>query len=111
MCLFRFIGELYNLDMLIPRIMHDCIRKLLSSNPSDWSDPNLEGLCRLLTTVGQNLDIETKKRLSKGPVQKPICDMSYHIKQMIKLVNEEKTSSRVRFLLQDVIDLSKKGWK
>ena len=104
MCLFRFIGELYNLDMLIPRIMHDCIRKLLSSNPSDWSDPSLEGLCRLLTTVGQKLDIETDDWLW-------LCDLSSYIKQIIKLVDEKKTSSRVRFLLQDVIDLSKNGWK
>ena len=86
--------------------MHECVQELLSSNPSDWSDPNLEGLCRLLTTVGQKLDIETK-RLSFYW----LCDLSNYIKQMIKLVDEKKTSSRVRFLLQDVIDLSKNGWK
>ena len=97
------------LDPLL-QVMHVCIRKLLSSNPSNWSDPSLEGLCRLLTTVGQKLDIETKKRLSKGPVRR-LCDLSSYIKQMIKLVDETKTSSRVRFLLQDVIVLSKNGWK
>ena len=66
----RFIGELYKLDMLITRIMHDVLRKLLKSNPSeesqefqcslaDWSsdqrkllksnpsEESLECLCRL----------------------------------------------------------------
>merc|ERR1719400_1009124 len=68
----RFIGELYKLGMLTARIMHECVRKLLSSNPSD--EESLECLCRLVTTVGQNLDIETKSRLAKGPVQ-GLCDM------------------------------------
>ena len=105
---FRFIGELYKLGMLTARIMHECVRKLLSSNPSD--EESLECLCRLVTTVGQNLDIETKSRLAKGPVQ-GLCDMSNYFKEMNKLVNEKKTSSRVRFLLQDVIDLSENGWR
>merc|ERR1719225_501412 len=63
----RFIGELYKLGMLTARIMHECVRKLLNSNPSD--EESLECLCRLLTTVGQDLDKETTERLSKGSVQ------------------------------------------
>ena len=41
----RFIGELYKLGMLTARIMHECVRKLLNSNPSD--EESLECLCRL----------------------------------------------------------------
>ena len=41
----RFIGELYKLGMLTARIMHECVRKLLNSGPSD--EVSLECLCRL----------------------------------------------------------------
>ena len=94
--------------MLTARIMHECVRKLLAVDPSD--EESLECLCRLVTTVGQNLDIETKSRLAKGPVQ-GLCDMSNYFKEMNKLVNDKKTSSRVRFLLQDVVDLERNGWR
>ena len=106
--LFRFIGELYKIGMLTARVMHECVRKLLAVDPSD--EESLECLCCLLTTVGQNLDIETKSRLAKGPVQ-GLCNMRIYFKEMNKLVIEKKTSSRVRFLLQDVVDLERNVWR
>jgi translation initiation factor 4G len=45
----RFIGELYKLQMLTARIMHECVKKLLKTTDEE----SLECLCRLLTTVGQ----------------------------------------------------------
>ena len=49
----RFIGELFKLKMLTEGIMHDCLLKLLrQSNDED----SLECLCRLMTTVGKELD-------------------------------------------------------
>lgn len=104
----RFIGELYKLGMLTARIMHECVRKLLSSNPSD--EEALECLCRLLTTVGQDLEKETSDRLNKGPVQ-GLCDLASYFKDMRRFVEEKKTSARVRFLMQDVIELRQNGWK
>ena len=44
----RFIGELYKIQMLNGRIMHECIRKLLLQTDEE----SLECLCRLVTTVG-----------------------------------------------------------
>merc|ERR1719270_836146 len=104
----RFIGELYKLSMLTARIMHECVRKLLTSNPSD--EEALECLCRLLTTVGQALDKETNDRLAKGPIQ-GLVDLGSYFKEMMKLVEQKKTSARVRFLMQDVIELRLNGWK
>ena len=106
--MFRFIGELYKLGMLTARIMHECVRKLLAVDPSD--EESLECLCCLMTTVGQKLDIETKSRLFKGPVE-GLCDVSNHLEKMNKLVNEKKTSSRLRFMLQDVVDLERNVWR
>merc|ERR1719282_1785407 len=104
----RFIGELYKLSMLTARIMHECVRKLLTSNPSD--EEALECLCRLLTTVGQALDKETNDRLAKGQ-KMGLVDLGSYFKEMMKLVEQKKTSARVRFLMQDVIELRLNGWK
>ena len=94
--------------MLTARIMHECVRKLLLSNPSD--EEALECLCRLLTTVGQALDKETNERMAKGPVP-GLADLGSYFKEMMKLVEQKKTSARVRFLMQDVIELRQNGWK
>ena len=52
MCAYRFIGELFKLKMLTEGIMHDCIRRLLRARDEE----SLECLCRLLTTIGCDLD-------------------------------------------------------
>merc|ERR1719427_2341350 len=103
----RFIGELYKLNMLTSRIMHECIKRLLLNYKDEEA---LECLCRLLNTVGQALDQETLAKLQKGSAQ-GLNDLTVYFKEMRKLVDEKKTSSRVRFLLQDVIDLKVNGWK
>merc|ERR1712142_1156754 len=102
----RFIGELYKLNMLTARIMHECVKKLLMTTDEE----SLECLCRLVTTVGKDLEEETTGRLSKGP-QPGINDLSVYFKEMSKLVEQRKISSRVRFLMQDVIELRQNGWK
>lgn len=53
----RFIGELFKLKMLTEVIMHDCIVKLLKNH----DDESLECLCRLLSTIGKDLDFEKAK--------------------------------------------------
>ena len=55
--------------------------------------------CRLVTTVGQDLEVETQGRLAKGP-QTGINDLAVYFKEMGKLVEQKKISSRVRFLMQ-----------
>ena len=52
LCACRFIGELFKLKMLTEGIMHDCIRRLLRARDEE----SLECLCRLLTTIGCDLD-------------------------------------------------------
>merc|ERR1719278_121047 len=43
--------------------MHECVKKLLMTTDEE----SLECLCRLVTTVGKDLEEETNGRLSKGP--------------------------------------------
>ncbi|XP_013925281.1 PREDICTED: eukaryotic translation initiation factor 4 gamma 3 [Thamnophis sirtalis] len=91
----KFIGELFKLKMLTEAIMHDCVVKLLKNHDEE----SLECLCRLLTTIGKDLDFEKAK---------PRMDQYFN--QMEKIVKERKTSSRIRFMLQDVIDLRQCNW-
>lgn len=88
----KFIGELFKLKMLTEAIMHDCVVKLLKNH----DEASLECLCHLLTTIGKDLDFEKAK---------PRMDQYFN--QMEKIIKEKKTSSRIRFMLQDVLDLRK----
>ena len=49
----RFIGELFKLNMLTEGIMNDCIERLLKQ---ESDEENIECLCRLLTTIGKEVD-------------------------------------------------------
>ncbi|KAM4771361.1 eukaryotic translation initiation factor 4 gamma 1 isoform 2-T2 [Rhinophrynus dorsalis] len=91
----KFIGELFKLKMLTEAIMHDCVVKLLKNHDEE----SLECLCRLLSTIGKDLDFERAK---------PRMDQYFN--QMDKIIKERKTSSRIRFMLQDVIDLRICNW-
>ncbi|KAK1900407.1 hypothetical protein KUDE01_001194, partial [Dissostichus eleginoides] len=91
----KFIGELFKLKMLTEVIMHDCIVKLLKNHDEE----SLECLCRLLSTIGKDLDFEKAK---------PRMDQYFN--QMEKIIKDKKTSSRIRFMLQDVLDLRRSSW-
>ncbi|XP_016357652.1 eukaryotic translation initiation factor 4 gamma 1-like [Sinocyclocheilus anshuiensis] len=91
----KFIGELFKLKMLTEPIMHDCIVKLLKNHDEE----SLECLCRLFSTIGKDLDFEKAK---------PRMDQYFH--QMEKIIKDRKMSSRIRFMLQDVLDLRKNNW-
>ena len=58
----QFIGELYKFKMLTARTMHQCIEKLIKTTDEE----SLECMCRLLTTVGKDLELETSDRISKA---------------------------------------------
>ncbi|XP_070561587.1 eukaryotic translation initiation factor 4 gamma 3-like isoform X5 [Ptychodera flava] len=91
----RFIGELFKLKMLTEPIMHDCVVKLLKAHDHE----SLECLCRLLSTIGKDLDHEKAK---------PRVDQ--YFAQMDRIVKSKKYSARVRFMLQDVIELRGNNW-
>ncbi|KAI0460477.1 hypothetical protein F5B21DRAFT_498420 [Xylaria acuta] len=97
--LVQFIGELYKLGMLTERIMHECVKKLV-----DYSDipdeAEVESLCKLLRTIGGNLDAAEKG--------KPMMDAYFtRIQSMIDLPG---LPSRLQFMLMDVVDLRRANW-
>ncbi|MBN3306327.1 IF4G1 factor, partial [Amia calva] len=90
----RFIGELFKVKMLVKKTMHNCIVKLLKNH-----EESLECLCQLLSTIGKDLDLETAKPR-----------MDQYFSQMEQIIRERKTSTRIRFMLQDVLDLRRDNW-
>ncbi|KAK3893614.1 hypothetical protein Pcinc_002575 [Petrolisthes cinctipes] len=96
----RFIGELYKLRMLTSPIMMRIIGTLLERGDEE----SLECLCKLLTTIGQILEIHC------GTQAKAMSDLDKYFKTMEKIVGERRTTSRVRFLLIDVFDLRQNHW-
>lgn len=64
----KFIGELFKMKMLTASIMDDCIVKLLKNHDEE----SLECLCRLLSTVGKNLDFK-KSKVNTSPMDTVMC--------------------------------------
>ncbi|ODN03377.1 Eukaryotic translation initiation factor 4 gamma 3 [Orchesella cincta] len=109
----RFIGELYKLQMLTPKIMVECVHLLLYSPDEE----NLECLCKLLATVGQKLDMQLKSLedlAQRGDKPKFIPEnkwMDRIFKQLETLSGNKKLSSRIRFAILDVVELRQNDWK
>ncbi|CAG5008321.1 unnamed protein product [Parnassius apollo] len=92
----RFIGELYKLKMLTSKIMVFCMNYLVDK----LEEEKLECLCKLLTTIGEQLEGEVKDQLEL--VFKKMQDIVDH--------KSNKISSRVRFMIKDVIELRQRRW-
>lgn len=97
----HFIGELYKIEMLTSRIMQSCVSHLL--DPSMCSEETLECLCKLLTTIG--------KRLEKLDAKK--IDLTESFNTLAKIADKKNpsgVSSRIRFMIQDLIELRLNHW-
>ncbi|KAF9529696.1 hypothetical protein CPB83DRAFT_893220 [Crepidotus variabilis] len=97
--LIKFIGELFKLQMLTERIMHECVKKLLG-NVDNPEEEEIESLCKLLTTVGIILD-----------TQKARAHMDVYFSRMKELTKSPHVNSRMQFMLQDIIELRDRKWQ
>ncbi|KAL1190885.1 Eukaryotic translation initiation factor 4G [Cardamine amara subsp. amara] len=95
----RLIGELYKKKMLTEKIMHACIKQLLGYD-QDPHEENIEALCKLMSTIGVTIDHSK----AKGP-------MDAYFERMRILSGKQELSSRLRFMLINVIDLRKNKWQ
>ncbi|XP_066251122.1 eukaryotic translation initiation factor 4 gamma 3-like isoform X2 [Euwallacea similis] len=91
----RFIGELFIQQMLTASIMKRCLQTLLDNKDEE----SLECLCKLLTTVGKELESKSNDLASIFDEMKKITEGK-----------RQKVSSRIRFMLQDVGDLRDSKW-
>lgn len=97
--LVQFIGELFKLGMLTERIMHECVTKLVDYKGMP-DEAEIESLCKLLRTIGANLDETDKGR--------PLMDI--YFQRIQGMADLPELQSRMRFMLMDVIDLRKARW-
>ena len=89
----KFIGELFKTNILVTPVMYLCFDKLLI----DATDvENIEALCKLLLNIGEILDKDNK--------------LDKYFSQLYD-IKEGDIPKRVKFLIQDVIDVRKNGWK
>ncbi|KAI6115919.1 hypothetical protein F5141DRAFT_1001013 [Pisolithus sp. B1] len=97
--LIKFIGELFKLQMLTERVMHECVKKLLV-NAENPKEEEIESLCQLLRTVGKLLD-----------VQKAHGHMDIYFQRMRELCKSPNVRPRIQFVLLDVIELRDRKWQ
>jgi translation initiation factor 4G len=86
--LVRFIGELFKSQMLTERIMHECVKKLLS-NVVNPEEEELETLCVLLKTAGQRLDSPKARN-----------HMDIYFERMKEIARRSGITPRIQFILQ-----------
>lgn len=111
----RFIGELYNLKMLTDRIMHEIINKLIHQ----IDEESLECLCWLFNTIGKVLEQSTLEKINgpstpdanKAKAGLKHFDIYFRDMEHITKTKQDHMPSRVRFMIQDVIDLRRNNWK
>ncbi|KAA8590358.1 hypothetical protein FQN60_014292 [Etheostoma spectabile] len=98
----KFIGELGKLDLIHESILHKCIKTLLEKKKrvqlKDMGE-DLECLCQIMRTVGPRLDHEKAKSL-----------MDQYFGRMRSLMNNKELPARIRFLLQDTVELRINNW-
>uniref|UniRef100_A0A3B4B591 Eukaryotic translation initiation factor 4 gamma 2 n=1 Tax=Periophthalmus magnuspinnatus TaxID=409849 RepID=A0A3B4B591_9GOBI len=98
----KFIGELGKLDLIHESILHKCIKTLLEKKKrvqlKDMGE-DLECLCQIMRTVGPRLDHEKAKSL-----------MDQYFGRMRSLMNNKELPARIRFLLQDTVELRENAW-
>ncbi|KAE9987615.1 hypothetical protein EG328_002256 [Venturia inaequalis] len=98
--LIQFIGELYKLNMLTLRIMHECVLKLLNFQGMP-DETAVESLVKLLKTIGATLDDEPKGRQM----------VDQYMERITSVRDMDGLPSRVYYMLLDITDLRKKGWE
>ncbi|GKZ01285.1 hypothetical protein MPSEU_001079500 [Mayamaea pseudoterrestris] len=116
--LMHFIGELYHVGLIKGDIMIGCLQKLLQ--PDD--EERLDCFCKLMTTIGSRLhDDETEKDEAMQAVWRQVYVMAgIPVPTELAAGKEELTdadkerlkapSVRVKFLLQDLIELKENNW-
>ncbi|CAB1454887.1 unnamed protein product [Pleuronectes platessa] len=98
----KFIGELGKLNLIHESILHRCIKTLLEKKKrvqlKDMGE-DLECLCQIMRTVGPRLDHDKAKSL-----------MDQYFGRMHSLMNNKELPARIRFLLQDTVELRVNNW-
>ncbi|KAK1227398.1 hypothetical protein PQX77_009599, partial [Marasmius sp. AFHP31] len=95
--LIKFIGELFNLQMLSKQGVHNYVKGLLGSG---WSEEHIESIHVLISTVGKSLDT------TKADKRK----MHTYVSKIREIKRRPDVAPRLQLMLQDVLDLRTRNW-
>ncbi|WVW84052.1 hypothetical protein I302_106080 [Kwoniella bestiolae CBS 10118] len=96
--LVQLIGELYKLEMVSKGVIRQCLIRLLG-NVTDPDEEDIESTCKLLSTIGEAYDRAAPD------------NMNTVFERLQQVVNSESISSRIKFMIMDIMDLRKAKWK
>lgn len=98
----KFIGELGKMGILHEAILHKCIQQLLAkkkkSNVLDMAE-DIECLCQIMNTVGKRLDVAKAENI-----------VNQYFARMGMLARSSELPSRIKFMLEDTIELRRCKW-
>ncbi|QRW12569.1 mRNA cap guanine-N7 methyltransferase [Ceratobasidium sp. AG-Ba] len=99
--LIRFIGQLFKFQLITDRIMHECIKfKRLFADMENPEEDEIESLCMLLTTVGQQLDTPKVENY-----------MDIYFNRIAEMSKSRSLSPATQSMLQDVLQLRQRRWR
>jgi len=99
----KFMGELGKMEIVHDTILHRCCEQLLvgrKKQPLSDQAEDLECLCHLIRTAGKNLDTTVGK-----------VRMDQYFDRLRKVVENENMPVRIRFMIQDLIDMRRNKWQ
>lgn len=113
----RFIGELYNGDLISIKIMLFCLPTLLKGESDDSSnevdEEKIECFAKLMTVIGSSLEQQSEAMRSVGKTDAAEnlaeCWKSVEIMAGKRAGEGPKISNRIKFMLQDLLEMKAKG--
>jgi len=100
----KFIGDLFKNKLIHEKIVHHIVAKLLGKPPNDenqrkmWFN-ELEACCKLLGTVGKEIDVPKAKQW-----------VDQYFKYLIYYQKMPLIETRIRFMIMGIVDLRRAAW-
>ena len=96
-----FIGELFKVSVVKCIVINDCILTLFE-NPEEWE---IECICKIICTIGEKFDTMQNTLVNS----KNLLDQ--YLSQLEDIRQNKQYSSRIRFMILDLIELRARNWK
>jgi translation initiation factor 4G len=100
--LFKLIGELFNVGLLVDRIIHECIQELMGDGEF-LLENDQEAACALIATAGKSLDRPKGTKCDKY--------MPVYFRRLHKLLSDPDISKQLRTIVRRVIEQRERKWR